>query len=1196
MQTCLPELGTATAAMEAFEGVLGSMLWGQLHAMGLFEGARTDVAAWRSRVKLPALYEPWLAESLRVLQAQGYVLSDKEMLTAVAPAPNLAQLWGDWENRKAEWEVDPERSAQMRLVDATLRALPAVLTGKQAATEVLFPNSSMALVEGIYKRNRVADYFNTVLVESLIAYVKARIAADPDTRLRLFEIGAGTGGTSALLFEQLAPYAAHIDEYCYTDLSKAFLMHAEEHYASQALYLKTQLFDVTAPLAAQKIEPQTYDLVIAANVLHATPDIRRTLRNAKALLKGHGLLLINEMASNSLFAHLTFGLLEGWWMSQDAPLRIPGSPALTGTSWRRVLEGEGFQRVAFLAEGAQMLGQQIIVAESDGVVRQEQPVTVYQPPLAVRASVAEPVVAPPPVLTVASAGNAEERLREKATAYLKQLVAAALKMSPARIDAADPLEKYGIDFILVVRITESLRSVFDGISSALLFEHQTLEALVSHFLATQRAALTRLVGLEDEPPLAPMAAAPVRSVAPSPALRQGQTKYRLSARQPSSERVPAVVSDALDIAIIGLSGRYPKANDLATFWTNLAQGMDCISEIPAERWDHSVYFDAERGKPGKSYSKWGGFLDGVDRFDPLFFNISPREAEFMDPQERLFLQEAYACIADAGYTPAGLSTSRQVGVFVGVSHSTYSEEPAFWSKANRVSYLFGFHGPSLAVDTACSSSLTAVHLACDSIVRGTSECAIAGGVNLILHPLHYLSLSAMTMLSSGKECRAFGAQADGFVDGEGVGAVLLKPLSKAEADGDQIYGVIKGSAVNHGGKTNGYTVPNPQAQAQVIAQALAESGIPARSISYIEAHGTGTALGDPIEIAGLSKAFGAETSDTQYCAIGSAKSNIGHCESAAGIAGLTKVLLQMRHGQLVPSLHAEELSPNIDFATTPFVVQRQLCEWTRPVVEGREQPRMAGISSFGGGGSNAHVIVSEYIGPSLASSAPAVSAERPAVIVLSARSEERLGEQVSRLLAAIESQGLGDSDLVDLAYTLQVGREAMEVRLALTAASLAELEAKLQQYVAGAAHIEELYRGEVKRSKEVLSVFAADEDMAKTLEAWAAKGKFGKLLDLWVKGLAFDWSCLYGETRPRRLSLPSYPFARERYWLPTLAAPVAAPAAASQLHPLVHANTSDLCEQRFTSSFTGEEFFLRDHVVQDQRVLPGAAQLELARA
>ena len=279
-----------------------------------------------------------------------------------------------------------------------------------------------------------------------------------------------------------------------------------------------------------------------------------------------------------------------------------------------------------------------------------------------------------------------------------------------------------------------------------------------------------------------------------------------------------------------------------------------------------------------------------------------------------------------------------------------------------------------------------------------------------------------------------------------------------------------------------------------------------------------------------------------YCGLGSVKTNIGHLELAAGVAGLIKVLLQMRHGQLVPSLHCEEVNPYIELESSPFYLVREAQPWKAlRDGSGQDLPRRAGVSSFGFGGVNAHVVLEEYrpTAPS-ASGAHRVSADRPAVIVLSARSEERLGEQVRRLLAAIESQGLGDHDLVDLAYTLQVGREAMEVRLGLTAASLAELEAKLHQYVAGAAHIEELYLGEVKRNKEALSVFAADDDMAKTLEAWVAKGKFGKLLELWVKGLAFDWSRLYGEVRPRRLSLPTYPFARERYWVPALAAPVAA--------------------------------------------------------
>ncbi|WP_230646940.1 polyketide synthase, partial [Bradyrhizobium sp. Leaf401] len=388
---------------------------------------------------------------------------------------------------------------------------------------------------------------------------------------------------------------------------------------------------------------------------------------------------------------------------------------------------------------------------------------------------------------------------------------------------------------------------------------------------------------------------------------------------------------------------------------------------------------------------------------PLFFNISPREAEFMDPQERLFLQCVYEALEDAGHTretlgqdrgPDGLGLGGNVGVYVGVMYEEYqlygAQEQARGrpislpgnasSIANRVSYFCNFHGPSMAVDTMCSSSLTALHLACQSLQRGGCDLAIAGGVNVSIHPNKYLLLGLGKFVSSKGRCESFGEGGDGYVPGEGVGAVLLKPLSKAIADGDQIYGVIKATAVNHGGKTNGYTVPNPGAQASVIGRALKEAGLNARAMGYIEAHGTGTSLGDPIEIAGLTKAFREHTADRQFCAIGSAKSNIGHCESAAGIAGLTKVLLQLKHGQLVPSLHSEVLNPHIDFANSPFVVQQGLSDWPRPVLEEngmrKEHPRMAGISSFGAGGSNAHVVIEEYVAP--ARPVVEVSGQRPA--------------------------------------------------------------------------------------------------------------------------------------------------------------------------------------------------------------------------
>ena len=505
----------------------------------------------------------------------------------------------------------------------------------------------------------------------------------------------------------------------------------------------------------------------------------------------------------------------------------------------------------------------------------------------------------------------------------------------------------------------------------------------------------------------------------------------------------------------------------------------------------------------------------------------------------------------------------------------------------------------------CSASLTAIHEACEHLLRDECELAIAGGVNLYLHPSNFVMLCSGRMLSPSGQCRTFGSGADGMAPGEGVGTVLLKRLSQAEADGDHIYGVIKGSSINHGGKTNGYTVPNPTAQKEVVRGAISRAGVDARAISYIEAHGTGTELGDPIEIAGLTQAFREYTTDQQFCAIGSAKSNIGHCESAAGIAGLTKVLMQMKYGQLAPSLHTEELNPNIDFEKTPFVVQRELGEWKRPRItaagQTRERPRMAGISSFGAGGANAHLIVEEYINRRRGATAEVIDAYPPAVIALSATTEDRLRVRANQLLSAIDDRGFSDTDLPSIAYTLQVGREAMEHRLAFTVSSLRELREKLTRFTAGDESIDEFYRGEVKQNKKALALFTADEDLQKAIDAWVEKKKYCKLLDFWVRGLAIDWNRLYEQPRPRRISLPSYPFARERYWIPraglTGAASIAmAGGGSSALHPLLHLNISDFDGQRFSCTLTGEEFFLRDHVVGGRRILPGVAYLEMARA
>jgi len=1178
------------------------LLWAQLQSLGLFrDRASASADELRSQAGIKPGYGRWLEQTLSVLTGAGYLREEQQRYAAVDPVVrDPALLWDEWRARKADWLRDESRVAQVLLVETTLQALPEILTGSRLATAVIFPDASLRLVEGVYQNNPVADYFNAVLADTLVLYLEQRLHHDPATRIRILEIGAGAGGTSSMVFQKLQGYRDQVESYCYTDISKAFLLHAQKQY-QHVPYLEYQLFHVEKPLAEQNIAAGSYDVVIATNVLHATRNIRNSVRNVKAALKNHGMLLLNEISDNVLFSHLTFGLLDGWWLYDDPAVRIPGSPGLFPESWRRLLVAEGFEHIGVLVPQAHALGQQIIMAASNGVVRQARampttnPMTPTPTPLATRSQQTEERAAVVQAV-------ADDVLRERSRAYFKQLVAETLRISCDEIESAVALERYGIDSILVVQLTNALRKVISPVSSTLLFEVQTIDALVAHFIENRKEALIRLVGLETVEATAPRTPA---TAAPSLLL--------------AGERAGA--EGPLDIAIIGLAGRYPGADSLAAFWENLRAGKDCISEIPAERWPHERYFDPERGVAGKTYSKWGGFLKDIDAFDPLFFNISPHEAALLDPQERLFLECAYEALEDGGYTSATLGQAAQgrsgsVGVFVGVMYSEYqlwgvqetlAGRPTVVSSsisaiANRVSYFLNLHGPSMAVDTMCAAALTAIHLACTAIVRGECAAAIAGGVNLSLHPNKYLMIGQSQFAASDGRCRSFGRDGDGYVPGEGVGAVLLKPLAQAISDGDQIYGVIKGSAVNHGGRTNGFTVPNPLAQSDVIDRALRQAGIDARAVSYIEAHGTGTALGDPIEISGLTKSFRAYTQATGFCAIGSAKSNIGHCESAAGIAGLTKVLLQMQHGQLVPSLHAEELNPRIDFDDTPFVVQQTLAEWRRPQLdhagETREYPRIAGVSAFGAGGANAHILIEEYRAP--AAPPLAITPTRPALIVLSAQTEAQLQAVAARLLQALETAAFTEVDLAAMAYTLQVGRAALEHRLALTASSLVELRQQLRRWLAGETPISGLYRGQVKQGKQMLALFADDQELQEALAKWLDRGKWSKLLELWVIGLMIDWNRLYPDIRPRRISLPTYPFARERYWIPQTVEQHlrrdGRSAESAWLHPLLHRNTSDLTELRFSSCFSGEELLLAHHRIGGARVFPGAGYLELARA
>ncbi|WP_071642516.1 SDR family NAD(P)-dependent oxidoreductase [Paenibacillus polymyxa] len=817
----------------------------------------------------------------------------------------------------------------------------------------------------------------------------------------------------------------------------------------------------------------------------------------------------------------------------------------------------------------------------------------------------------------------KQRLRMQVQTKLKELMSKELKLEASQIDVFEPLETYGIDSLIIMSVNRKLAEVFDDCSKTLFYEYRTLHELSEYFTENMTDSCFEWTGFQittqDGGESQDHTQVETRKLRGQLLKKTKKTNSFFYTSSPSSRNKPKD-----PIAIIGISGHYPEADNLDEYWNNLKNGKDCISEIPTDRWTLDDFYEPDPNKAlveGKSYSKWGGFLQGFSNFDSLFFNISPREAINMDPQERIFIQTCWEALEDSGYTRALIKQRHfgKVGVYAGITKTGFSlYGPTFWSQgdklfphtsfssvANRISYLLNLNGPSMPVDTMCSSSLTAIHQACQHLHNGDCEMAIAGGVNLYMHPSNYIELCNAKMLSVDGKCKSFGQGANGFVPGEGVGAVILKPLSRALADEDHIYALISASHINHGGKTNGYTVPNPVAQGKLIREAIQKAGVNARAISYIEAHGTGTELGDPIEITGLQQAFDKDTQDTDFCAIGSVKTNIGHLEAAAGIAGLTKIVLQLKHSQLVPSLYADKLNQNINFSKTPFFVQNQLSEWKRPLLNtGKELPRIAGISSFGAGGSNAHVIIEEYIPKAESKPVWTVSPEQPAIVVLSARNTERLQEQAGQLLQAIEETQIPDERLGDLAYTLQIGREPMETRLGFLASSMHDLRDKLTAYLSGEAGKAELYTGQVKRGGEGVRTLTLDEDMHEAVGKWMEKRKYAKLLDWWARGLNVEWNQLYGNVRPRRMSLPTYPFARERYWVPQTADPRVLPAglnpadapARAVLHPLLQENTSDLAGQRYSSTFWGTEPFLRDHVVQGAAVLPGVAYLEMARA
>lgn len=506
------------------------------------------------------------------------------------------------------------------------------------------------------------------------------------------------------------------------------------------------------------------------------------------------------------------------------------------------------------------------------------------------------------------------------------------------------------------------------------------------------------------------------------------------------------------IAIIGIGCRFPQAKDPQAFWQLLSQGIDAITEIPGDRWNIDEFYDSNPETPGKIASRYGGFLSDLDGFDPNFFGISPKEARLIDPQQRLLLEVAWEALEDGGMVKEQIAGSN-TGVFMGIGTndysripgSTYNDQPQGYDltgnemniAAGRLSYLFNLRGPSLAVNTACSSSLVAVHLACQSIWNQEAEMALAGGVNVILSPIGNIALSRLKALSPDGRCKTFDASANGYVRSEGAGCILLKPLSKAIADHDPIYAMIRGSAINHDGRSKGLTVPYGPAQETLIRRALHSAEVQPKEINYVELHGTGTPLGDPIEAMALGTVLGEGRNPDDPCLVGSVKSNIGHLEAAAGIASVIKMALSLKYQQIPPSLHFNQPNPYIPFDKLPLKVQSTLIPWPQ-----KETPAKVGISSFGFSGTNAHIIL-EAVTLSQTTQQPPL--RFPHLLPISAHTPEAVTNLVQGYQGLIEDKELTPNDVQNLCYSASTRRTHHAHRRAVVINSPQELQASLQE-------------------------------------------------------------------------------------------------------------------------------------------------------
>jgi acyl transferase domain-containing protein/acyl carrier protein len=728
-------------------------------------------------------------------------------------------------------------------------------------------------------------------------------------------------------------------------------------------------------------------------------------------------------------------------------------------------------------------------------------------------------------------GRLRERLERLDPAALQEELRAEVLTRTARclglqgsgsLDPRASFQDQGLDSLMAVELRNGLGKDLDlDLPVTLVFDHPTPESLALHLSRSLLPGPAEPSSSTSPPAIRRESSPEAAPTGPVPALGEGS---RVIPPRGSCESPEA-------IAVIGLGCRFPGGgHGPEAFWELLAEGRDAITTVPPERWEARAWYSPEPGTPGRMISPCGGFLPGPDLFDAEFFGIPPREAQAMDPQQRVLLETAWEALEHAGIAPSRLEGSA-TGVFIGVCSHDYEtllgglEELDAWAgtglqasvTAGRLSYLLGLRGPSLVLDTACSSSLVAIHLAALSLNSGECDLALAGGVNLVLSPAGSVVHSQTHSMAPDGRCKAFDQAADGFVRSDGCGVVVLKRLSAARRDGDRILALIRGSATNQDGRSNGLTAPHGPAQEAVIRQALDRAGIPASRVGFVEAHGTGTALGDPIELRALGRVIGRERSERGLW-VGAVKSNLGHPEGAAGVAGLSKAVLALRHRAIPPNLHLVRPTPHVDWEGLHLQVPTSLETWAE------EFPRVAGVSAFGISGTNAHVVLEE-----------APEETFPAdprlchLLPLSARTPEALQELLT--LYARHLRAHPEVPLGAICRTAAVGRDHFAWRVALVADSPAEMLGKLESLASSPIP------SPIRETSVPSLGFTPTDEAGAWERTWSQppegldREALEELAGLYRAGATVDWAGLHRPFPGPRVDLPTYPFQRRSFWI-----------------------------------------------------------------